>query len=132
MRRSGFKAKPKALKRIGWVRGERSRREVPLPRQKPLKKVSKAQRRRLKGYFEARDEYLAQYPVCGICLVRGLTPMAATEVHHARGRVGSLLIDTRFFVPSCRPCREWPHENPKEARALGVLAGPAEWNTPPK
>lgn len=101
-----------------------------LKRGKPLKKISKSQRNRLKDYYQIRNEYLLQFPACAICLCRGLTPAPATEVHHMFGRNGSLLTDTRGFVSSCRGCREWPHDNAREARALGILGEPWEWGVP--
>jgi len=96
----------------------------------PLKKVSKSQRRKLKTYFEVRNEFLRDNPACLICVVRGLTPAPATEVHHLFGRSNSLLCDVRGFCPSCKSCREWPHANPKEARELGLLGEPWEWGVP--
>lgn len=99
-------------------------------RGKPLKKISRSQRERLKRYFAIRNEWLSlpENAVCAICLVRGMNPAPATECHHSRGRAGKLLFDTRFWRSSCRNCREWPHENPREARELGILASPVEWN----
>lgn len=101
-----------------------------LKRSKPLKKISKSQRNRLAAYKEVRIEYLKKFPACAICLCRGMTPAPATEVHHMFGRNSSLLCDTRGFVPSCRGCRDFPHEHPKEARALGILREPWEWGVP--
>lgn len=105
-----------------------------MTRRKPLKKESKRQRRRLAEYYEVRAEWLRrpENATCSICPCRGLRPMAATEVHHARGRAGGLLFDTRFFIASCRDCREWPHANARLARELGLLASAAEWNAMPK
>lgn len=96
---------------------------------KPLKKVSRSQRGRMERYFPIRTAWLdrPENAVCAICLCLGLEPARATEVHHARGRNGPLLFDTRFFIPSCRAHREWPHLHPREARTLGLLAGPVEW-----
>lgn len=105
-----------------------------LTRRKPLKKESKRQRRRNAEYYAVRAEWLRrpENATCSICPCRGLRPMAATEVHHSRGRANGLLCDTRFFIASCRDCREWPHANARLARELGLLAPASEWNTPPK
>lgn len=96
----------------------------------PLKKVSKSQRRRLKEYYEVRNAFLRDNPACLICVVRGLKPAPATEVHHRFGRNASLLSDVRGFVANCRSCRDWPHANPKEARELGLLGEAWEWGVP--
>lgn len=123
-----------------------SRRKTPMKRKKgdnwkrsshlkktPLKKVSKSQRRRLAEYQPEQRAYLRLHPDCEICIARGIhPPRPATEVHHARGRAGKLISDSRFFKASCRYCREWPHENPREARALGVLAEASNWNVSPR
>lgn len=117
------------MKRASWRRTKHPHgiEFTPPLKRKPLRKVSRAQGVRMRKYHEARIAFLAANPACGICLVRGKTPGAATEVHHIRGRNGSLLCDLRGFIPSCRACREWPHENPKEARALGVFGEAWEW-----
>lgn len=101
-----------------------------LKRGKPLKKISRSQRARMARYHEVRNEYLRTHPVCGICLVRNQKPAPATEVHHIYGRNGSLLCDERGFCPSCFNCRLWPHENPVEARAAGVLGEAWQWGVP--
>lgn len=59
-----------------------------------------------------------------------LTP--SSEVHHRNGRTASLLADSRFFIASDRRHREWPHENPRVARLLGLLAPASEWNVVPR
>ena len=60
---------------------------------KPIKKVSKSQRRRLGEYFTLRIDYLKRFPVCGICLCLNEHPAPSTEVHHKFGRNASLLCD---------------------------------------
>lgn len=107
------------------------RNGAPIPR-KPLKKQSKSQQRRLREYYKIRAQYLRDHPACAICLLLDQTPAPSTEVHHVRGRAGKLIFDTRFFAPSCRGCRDVPHNNPKWAREVGLLASAADWNTSPK
>lgn len=97
---------------------------------KPIRKVSKAKARQLVEYKTVAHAFLAEFPMCAICAVRGLSPAPAVEVHHMFGRIGALLCDRRGFVSSCRGCRLWPHENPREARALGVLGEARFWNVP--
>lgn len=106
---------------------------APKPR-KPLRKVSKAKAKKLRDlYFPTRNKFLKENPHCAICVIREIIPpRRATEVHHIRGRAGSLLWDTRFFSSSCRACREWPHENATLARELGILAEAKDWNVVPR
>lgn len=98
----------------------------------PLKKQSRARQREMTQYYDDRREFLRAHPACGICLCLDQTPRQATEVHHSRGRIGRLLLDQRFWVPSCRPCREIPHNRPNWAREMGLLASATDWNTVPR
>lgn len=43
----------------------------------------------------------------------------ATEVHHAKGRLGALLTDTEHFVALCRACHSWVESHPAESKRLG-------------
>lgn len=95
-----------------------------------LKKVSKKQSGRLSRYYPIRDAFLADNPACRICFERGLGLVQSTEVHHLRGRLGSLLFDTRGFCASCFSCRTWPHDNARQAREMGLLAIPRDWGRP--
>lgn len=65
-----------------------------------------------------RPEYLAAHPVCEI-QVAGCT-YEATEVHHKKGRIGTLLNDKSYFCAACRNCHDWAENNPKEAKEKGV------------
>lgn len=57
---------------------------------------------------------------------------ACEDVHHARGRLGPLLLDQRFWKPVCRKAHNFLGNNPNMARALGLLCQPGEWNTAPR
>ena len=52
------------------------------------------------------------------------------EVHHMRGRLGSLLRDQRFWIALSKQGHRWVHEHHAEARRLGFLCQPGEWNVP--
>lgn len=43
----------------------------------------------------------------------------ATECHHAKGRIGALLLDERFWVPLCHSAHEYVTTHPAEAIARG-------------
>ena len=55
----------------------------------------------------------------------------ATDRHHTRGRVGTLLHDRRFWLPLCRCSHNWVNDHPLTAKALGLL-DPGPWNHAPK
>jgi hypothetical protein len=42
------------------------------------------------------------------------------EVHHQRGRLGSLLLDQRFWIPVCARHHRWIHDHPDKARQQTV------------
>lgn len=103
-------------------------------RKKPIRSTSKKRAVEIRLYTKERREWLKleRNRVCHICLCVGrATPNPSTEIHHARGRIGRLLRDRRFWVASCRPCRSIPHDNPKWARSVGILAEQKDWNVYP-
>lgn len=110
-----------------------------LGRKTPLKKIAKSRRRQMAEYLELRIAFLARPEnwECGICKARvahgeARTIRMATECHHVRGRAGNLITWEPGLLASCADCRDFPHSNPKRARAMGILASPAEWNTFPR
>lgn len=127
---------PKPIFRNGLIRNLRHAgtrfswdRNGHLKRKKPIKKLSRALRSRLKVYFTLTTEFLLrpENALCLICQVRrehgeNILIQPATEVHHFRGRRGRLLCWVPGFRPSCRGCRDFPHDNKKQARELGLLA----------
>lgn len=118
----------KAWNRAPFVGKKRRPIKREIKARKPIKQRSSKQAQRDAKYAPISKAHLAAFPWCGICAVRDRGQVPATEIHHARGRAGSLLFDRRFFVSSCFECRMWPHENPEAARALGVLASATDWN----
>lgn len=103
-------------------------RKGKLHRKRPLKKVSRSHRNRLKKYYPIQQEFLAkpENQLCAICIARRehgeiIRQNKATEVHHAAYRYGTLLFDTKYFRPSCRRCRSWPHDNTKKAEEWGLI-----------
>lgn len=45
----------------------------------------------------------------------------ADTVQHAKGRIGDLLLDKRFWIPLCwNPCHAWVENHPLEAEKLGL------------
>lgn len=113
------------------VKRSRLMRRSPLKRKKGLRKQSKKQKSRLALYYPIRDEFLKKNKWCVICAALKGRPVPATEVHHGRGRAKELLFDTRFFHATCRGCRLIPHDNPKWAREVGILAEAKDWGVHP-
>lgn len=78
---------------------------------KPVNKVSDKQHTRIAEYVVVRDNYLRLNPWCEM---HG-KPCRAIEVHHAKGKTGDLLTNTKFFMGVCRDAHLWIHANPNEA-----------------
>ena len=88
-----------------------------------MKRISDRQRQRLKEYAVARGRFMQDNPNCKSCGFK------ATELHHLRGRVASLLTDTRYFVSLCRSCHSFAHNYPNEARKIGLLCEKGKWGS---
>jgi hypothetical protein len=99
-----------------------------------VKKVSTKRRKALSEYSRVRNAYLAALAgkdgkiACKRC-VRSI-PVKAITVHHMRGRIGSLLCDTRHWTLLCMSCHNWVGDHPTEARDAGLLCEKGLWNTP--
>lgn len=84
---------------------------------KPVKKRSAKRQRAAKEYTKLRKAYLtrlaceAKLPVCTGRMV---------EIHHSQGR-GINLNNVNSWVGVCRPCHDWIHAHPSDARKLGLL-----------
>ncbi len=103
------------------------RRRTPLARaRRRINAISTTRRRSLNAYAKAARAWKAQ-PENRACRFPGCR-RPATDIHHTRGRIGSLLTDTRFWVPVCRSHHDWIGANPASARDLGLLAPLGQWN----
>jgi hypothetical protein len=91
-----------------------------------IRPVSDRRRKALAIYEKIKRVWLANHPTCEV------SGEPATEVHHRRGRIGTLLIDTRFWMPVSRAVHGLIHRQPATARTEGWIAGPGKWNVPPR
>lgn len=67
-------------------------------------KVSEKRMKQLNEYTEVREMFLNMEPN-HFCQVDGCRNQA-TEIHHAKGKEGVLLLDTVYFLAVCRTCHE--------------------------
>ena len=93
---------------------------------RPFSKIRSAQIRE----YSKRVQAWKERPENRQCRVAGCT-RRADDNHHSRGRIGTLLLDQRFWVPVCRQHHDWIGAHPAEARALGLIAPLGQWNTKP-
>ena len=85
-------------------------------------------------YKRMKGPYLRKNRTCKVSLLADtgrpkLVP--ASQIHHVRGRVGTLLIDRRFFLSVSGENHTWIHNNPEVARDFGFLCAKGQWNRAP-
>ena len=81
-----------------------------------IKNVSDKKLVELKEYRVVRDRYLADNKVCEHPDCKN----PSEDLHHAKGRVGKLLTDVRYFKALCRKCHRWVEENPEQSKEIGL------------
>lgn len=84
---------------------------------KPKKRIRPLSKKRAKQnqlYLQIRAAFLIN-KLCPI------TKEPATEVHHKKGRIGTLLTDVRYFLAVSRRGHVWIETHPKEAEELGYV-----------
>lgn len=70
---------------------------------KPIRKISKKQKKVIADYKSTRSNYLNEHPWCEARL-EGCT-IKATEIHHKKGKDNAeLWNDTSYFMAICRGC----------------------------
>lgn len=73
-------------------------------------------------YGKERRAFLMLHPLCDAC--REIDPTkqrGSTDVHHRHGRTGKNYLDQSTWLAVCRPCHDWIHTHPGQARAKGLL-----------
>lgn len=88
---------------------------APVRKRSSIKPVSYKQSKRLQEYRKVRDLYMKDNQICECC-----NTSTATDLHHAAGRIGSLLTDTRYFKALCRGCHTEVELNPEWAKENGL------------
>ncbi len=116
--------------------------------QKPTAKVPKPKKapRRIRTFSHRRQKLNGTYRTQAKEFVEGLNGVQCpvvllvdelkdadwriTDVHHMRGRAGTLLLDRRFWLGVSRAGHDWIGTNMERARDLGFLCEKGLWNTP--
>ena len=75
--------------------------------------LSKRRTKQYREYSKVRKEYLEEHSYCEVCY------SPATEIHHKKGKIESLLTDKNFFLAVCRNCHDWIENNPEKAKEEG-------------
>lgn len=103
-------------------------RSAPLARSSGLARRSKKTAKAYAGGdgVEGRRAFVArilrQRPECEARIVGACTG-ASVDVHEVlRRSAGGDIVDDANVRALCRPCHDWIHTHPREARRLGLLA----------
>lgn len=88
---------------------------IKLKSMKPISKVSDKRKIENAKYSVLRIEFLGK-PENKICPITG---KLTTDVHHSKGRIGSLLLDTRYWIALSREAHKYVEENPEWAKENG-------------
>jgi hypothetical protein len=93
---------------------------APQPSIKKRVEISPRSEKRSKeerSYAARRILFLKDNPMCQAALPS--CNKFANQVHHKKGRIGDLLIDTQYWLAVCYTCHVWIELNPNEAKELG-------------
>jgi hypothetical protein len=71
----------------------------------------------LADYQILRSGYLGTHQWCE----RAGCQNRSNQVHHQRGRTGTLMLNTQFWTAICDKCHRWIHDHPASARTEGLL-----------
>ena len=93
------------------------------PKQKKrIRPMSKKRAAENAIYLKRRTAFLKARPYCEACRNLNIDiSEKSSEVHHVFGR-GKYFLDVMTWLAVCRPCHNWIHSHPAEARKLGLLA----------
>ena len=83
-----------------------------------MKKMSKKMSKATRSYSKLRKTFLLNNPMCHVRSTD--CTLQTTDVHHKLGR-GMHHLDVITWLPVCRSCHDWIHNNPIDAKELGFL-----------
>lgn len=78
------------------------------------KKVSLSMAKKLKEYSKLKAEFLKKHPMCKVYPER-----KATTIHHQAGRIGDLLLDTKYWIGVSFEAHVEIENNPDWAKSKG-------------
>ena len=133
------------LARAAKIKAAKREKKAGARRAEPRKRIparSVNEIKRQAKYRPAREAHLAEFPDCEVCwpLIKADPERAidlqsvrhsANQIHHIRGRSGSLLWDRRWFKSACADGHAFIGANPDIARKAKVLAEVGEWGKQP-
>jgi hypothetical protein len=79
-----------------------------------INKVSKKRSKDLAEYTHKKKKFLAENPRCAV-----FPKQMAIDIHHRKGRVGSLFLDERYWLGVSRMGHKEIEDNPEWAYKMG-------------
>ena len=101
----------------GGFKKEKMKRS-PLKRKGRIRNATPKRASELREYSAKRKIFLAHNPKCRECGVY------ATEVHHSRGRVHSMLNVEEYWIALCHGCHMKAHHDRRWAVERGLMPKP--------
>jgi len=91
---------------------------------------SNARAKQVREYIKLKRAFFEEHPYCQVCpeIFRNKRRHYANDIHHTRGKVGTLLNDTNHWLATCREGHDWIHSHIGLAREAGLIAPLGEWN----
>lgn len=72
-------------------------------------------------FRRAKEEYYKTHKTClGESLIPHVKCYGVMTIHHAKGRIGDLMTDQRYFRMLCAAHHKWVHRNHDKAVELGL------------
>jgi len=87
------------------------------PKVKTISRTSSKKERADHLYSVARRAYLLTHPMCEARLPG--CSLNSTDIHHKKGRTGSLYLDTTYFLAVCRNCHNTIEKHVEMAKEEG-------------
>lgn len=84
-----------------------------------IKSRSKKRLKQESEYSKVRKEYLLSHEECEVCKQEGQVIQQATEIHHKKGRIDTLLTNKKHFLAVCNECHQFIELNPVWAKENG-------------
>lgn len=92
---------------------------------KRMPRMSARRKRERVIYERTKKAFLDANDLCWCCA--RIVPRKRRELHHRKGRSGTLYLDVKYFMMLCGPCHRRVHNKPAWAIKHGLLAGAGEW-----
>jgi hypothetical protein len=119
-----------------WVTMRKGKVVAEVRPSKPLRRSrvrprSKRMAKLMAYYKSLKAQFLLDHPLCAVHRRDVGNVHHADQIHHSRGRVGTLLLDIRFYKGVCAAGHDLIGEHPDLARGAGLLCVKGDWNKAP-